>query len=381
LLFLLYNQPPNRKMGAAVESLAASTTRPEEMFGCAGAMFLRPDRSLRRPGQRKRRIVMADTMEIFNERNRRTPMLTTTLGQLSLVRPSSAYGGPERFAPKTTHLKTLKAARAAGYQDLRPEHYGEDLVLIKSHVLIRNPMLAVSATEWKHRGYRVRRGEQPHGTVQGSYCNTWCVYREDQVEPDGRRRRTVPAPIDYQALYSAKYACGRDAIPDAAEALWLLNRHAKRLKKPERIYEIKNQYLKLLWELGYCVSACLATSPDKDLACWACDGTGGGDGDFDGFDDDDLDGFGEGYCRRCGGTGVYRTVSGREYWALVFVIGDRTYSWHQPLGSCDWAKPIGDPQPDHAVLAKVKSTRRFSVRAALALVEWVISGVSPESRE
>jgi hypothetical protein len=179
--------------------------------------------------------------------------------------------------------------------------------------------------------------------------------------------------------------------------MFLLNRHAKWLerKNAEPIYDLKNAFLKLLWDQGFCVLASIAMSPPTENQCWGCDGTGRVDDpqtmryfyrndddyldddlDDDEYDDDDLDDdYFDGFtwkCRRCSGSGIYSTSGGREYWAFVFVIDGRKFSWHQPKWLCHWATAVGDPQPDHEVLAEIKQTRRFKVSEAMALVRWVV---------
>lgn len=84
--------------------------------------------------------------------------------------------------------KTLKAAYADGWHDLRKEEYGGEKLRLKGHVLVRKTKKAVSATEWERRGYRVLPDQEPHcwlsGRVGGGAKSmTWAVYREDQVCP------------------------------------------------------------------------------------------------------------------------------------------------------------------------------------------------------
>jgi len=52
-------------------------------------------------------------------------------------------------------FKSLKAARAAGYHDLRDEEYGGEQTQVEGRTLVRDPQVAVSKTAWGERGFRV----------------------------------------------------------------------------------------------------------------------------------------------------------------------------------------------------------------------------------
>lgn len=82
--------------------------------------------------------------------------------------------------------RTIKAALADGYEEMDTNMYGDDQITIKGHRLIRKPKRAISRTAWERSGYRVRRGEQPHGSnrhrVGGAKTVCYETYRRDQVE-------------------------------------------------------------------------------------------------------------------------------------------------------------------------------------------------------
>lgn len=150
------------------------------------------------------------------------------------------------------------------------------------------------------------------------------------------------ASIDKRSAYVARYSTPTDALPDVLEALWLLNRHAKRLTKDsaERIYRLKDTVIRYLWDHGYCTRAFEARSPIEVDDCWWCDGTG--------EDDESI----EGECGRCHGTGVRRLGGGP--------IGRFSSKWpgvHTPGTS-----PTPPTPPRSANLTNTRSWRRSSPR-------------------
>lgn len=94
----------------------------------------------------------------------------------------------EKWAKTTPacRYKTIKAAIKDGWHAEKPDDYGGDRLLIKGELLVRNTSKAVSETEWKRRGFRVKGGEGAHGWITwrpgGAVTMTYGVYREDQVE-------------------------------------------------------------------------------------------------------------------------------------------------------------------------------------------------------
>jgi hypothetical protein len=87
--------------------------------------------------------------------------------------------------------KTLKAAEAAGFSEMRPEYYGGETITLKGHVLVRNHKWAQSETAWKRSGRRVMAHE-PHACVKTQW-GQYAVYRDDQTVclPVKTKRRPV----------------------------------------------------------------------------------------------------------------------------------------------------------------------------------------------
>ena len=145
---------------------------------------------------------------------------------------------------------TIKSALAAGFREKRPQDYGGEEIVLKSHTLIRNAVEAESMTEWGQKGFRPIKGVEPHARVRiHQYRRGYLefdVYRNDQVEA---KRQSSPATT----------------IPVLA-ALWVVNRRAKRCRdlainyndqkaygfaksntrEKKRIYGLKGQVLQYL---------------------------------------------------------------------------------------------------------------------------------------
>jgi hypothetical protein len=119
--------------------------------------------------------------------------------------------------------KTLKAAYADGWTDLREEQYAGDRLLLKGHMLVRHAKVAVSKTEWERRGYGVKDCEEPHAIISAHFkgsLKSWPVYREDQVAKN--KTVTLIPPREIPLL----------------QALWGINRYAKRCRdSASRYYE------------------------------------------------------------------------------------------------------------------------------------------------
>jgi hypothetical protein len=90
-------------------------------------------------------------------------------------------------------FKTIKAAKQAGFRDVRPNDYAGELIVIKDHPLIRDPKQAQSATAWKKDGfapidpntYYALRYHQLGSMGPGV---SYPVYADDQVRPRPRRK-------------------------------------------------------------------------------------------------------------------------------------------------------------------------------------------------
>ncbi|MCC7542401.1 MAG: hypothetical protein IT379_39650 [Deltaproteobacteria bacterium] len=120
-------------------------------------------------------------------------------------------------------FRTIKAAKSAGFRELRKGEYGGEQITLKGQLLARDPKAALSATAWGEKGCRVRDDAEPHATLTGHVggaaggkTRSWHVYRDDQVLPKAQRKHSPAKTVDLLA------------------ALWAANRSAKRWRNAAR---------------------------------------------------------------------------------------------------------------------------------------------------
>jgi len=92
--------------------------------------------------------------------------------------------------------KTLKSAYADGWRDIdRRFEYGGIQIVVKNHVLVKQPLRAFSQTSWAARGRKVKRGAEPHAILchlmGGKKMVTYGVYRQDQTEATPAERERL----------------------------------------------------------------------------------------------------------------------------------------------------------------------------------------------
>lgn len=114
------------------------------------------------------------------------------------------------------------------------------------------------------------------------------------------------------------FGIGRTGLTMPTMALWRLNRYANNLGRGSKrriIYALKNAYIRMLYEQGYCTQAVLET---QKLECWHTRAYN------DGWDD---------YCPKCDNTGIYAEY---ELYRFTFNVDGCWYSWHQPVDLVDF---------------------------------------------
>lgn len=159
-----------------------------------------------------------------------------------------------------------------------------------------------------------------------------------------------------QAKFEGLYPDWHDAVPDACDALFNLNRYAKYLRcspgHKEEIYRLKNRLIQLLFEEGYCQECKEHLVQRPDLECWGC--------------------WGEG-CERCDYTGLYRSGP-LVYIAFRFKVGDRFYAWHQPKDSVNWEISLTETPSDWEPEAGIKplSLHQKDFAEAKALIKYIL---------
>lgn len=243
------------------------------------------------------------------------------------------------------------------------------------------PRTLATRTQLRREGFDVpeARLDFPDAAIR-RYSHTYSLYsRSWAVLHEVKRPRK-----DYSAIFAARYEQYAVALPDACEALFQLNRYVKHeecsVRERVAIYDLKNRLLARLFQDDYCAVACPAATPTKQLGCWDCCGTGKG-----WYDDEDDEYHYDETCPKCGGTGVFRTVGGKPYWAFRFVVGGKPYRWHQPAHLAPWAHAVGEPSEDEqrsvtvAVEPVTLPRRRFP--EAKALIAWVCDEADRAERD
>jgi hypothetical protein len=183
-----------------------------------------------------------------------------------------------------------------------------------------------------------------------------------------RRRARAQAAARRRSEIPAQYASWRDALGAAAGFLFSLNRYAKHRMCSElqrvEIYRVKNEFLRLLYERGYCTLAWIHRLDLPAQPCRACGWYGGAEPD----------------CDRCGGSGVWRAARTLEFWCFRFLIAGRTYCWHQPRASVAFAPAEGLPPQEWEGFGGEKPVAlpRRKVAFAKALLRWVIGAAANE---
>jgi hypothetical protein len=112
----------------------------------------------------------------------------------------------------------------------------------------------------------------------------------------------------------------QEAIPDACKAVLRLNGYANRRgcqpSKKLKSFQLKVEFIELLYSLGYCVYCCPYEQIVSPATCARCDGTG------------HLAENGV-YCRSCRGTGTWG-LKPISFVRFSFAVGDELYTWSVP---------------------------------------------------
>jgi hypothetical protein len=170
------------------------------------------------------------------------------------------------------------------------------------------------------------------------------------------------APARRLEAYRRKYPDWRDALPAAAEALFNLNRYAKRrsCQADHRawIYGLKTGFLRLLCRLGLATEAKVHAVPREGKPCFA----------YHGGED----------CERCDGTGWYVLPGPQEFIAFRFEVGGTPFAWHQPRELVDWPVELRDDaepwEPEGGAKPVALPAREFA--AAKDLLQFVLDAAA-----
>lgn len=130
-------------------------------------------------------------------------------------------------------------------------------------------------------------------------------------------------PKVYDPIFKRKFGIWEKALPTAAAYMFSLNRYCKHsscsANNREEIYGLKNRFIKLLYQEGYCEAVHLHEMVLPEKRCLACAGSGWHEWDQD-------------TCYRCEGTGIYLPEKVLEFFCFEIEVGGERYTWHQPKG-------------------------------------------------
>lgn len=172
------------------------------------------------------------------------------------------------------------------------------------------------------------------------------IYRDDVRVVTARGRRG-PEPVDYVAKFERQYASRREAVADAMEALWNLNRYAKHPScsraHRSRIYELKNRLLAYLCGEGYLIGTGSDSVVRSSRRGYRRPRQRAADEDQDAFRGHGVD--------HHSAEGVESEDSSDEassdpeppellhYKVLQFRVNGRPYTWHHPAERVTWHVP------------------------------------------
>lgn len=164
--------------------------------------------------------------------------------------------------------------------------------------------------------------------------------------------------ISFEDQFYVKYTRKSEAIKDATQAMYLLNRFCKNKRlcsneQKEAIYELKAKWVNFLYDSGYCIEAHLQQV--KAPTCPSCQ---------------DRADFPKGeFCASCGRKGGIKD----EFYVFRFKVGKRTYQWHLPLHLFPHKLEVNKRlAPMNKLKAKDLFLNPNEVTEKLALVKWVL---------
>ena len=208
-----------------------------------------------------------------------------------------------------------------------------------------------------------RLGIEPDDTYVNRYHATCALYTVGKVQSLGDDPRVAAArerrrgTVDWRVRFLRQYGDREAALPDAARAMFELNRYAKDAGREtaDRIYGLKNPLVKHLWSGGHCVAIHRHTVQHEEKECWGCEGLG---------------------CERCAYTGIWKPAEQVEFLCFRFEVHGKRFSWHQPARLAAWVpdaviaeEPDADWQPGNGGLG---DRPEMGFARAYALIEWVL---------
>lgn len=164
--------------------------------------------------------------------------------------------------------------------------------------------------------------------------------------------------ISFEDRFYIQYTKKSEAIKDAAQATYILNRFCKNKRlcsyeTKEEIYQLKGQMVNYLYEKGLCIES--YRQKIKMPNCDICK-------DRPAFKKDKK-------CNSCGRKGGLND----QFYVFRFKVGNKTYQWHQPIDLFPHEVTV---TKELAPMNKLKSKDIYlkpkEVEEKLALVKWLL---------
>jgi hypothetical protein len=191
--------------------------------------------------------------------------------------------------------------------------------------------------------YLYLRGRVEHAMKTPEFAA--CVERRE-------KRRTAPA-----RRFVVWYKTWREALPAACAGLFSLNRFAKHescgQEERDEIYRLKDRLVEVLYGAGLCAACWVHLVEQPAKVCWNCDGDG---------------------CSRCDYSGEWLPKRTLRFYCFRFVVGEKTYVWHQPDRLVRFRVETTEPDAEWngVVTEKPVGMTRAELGRAKDLVRWVV---------
>lgn len=160
---------------------------------------------------------------------------------------------------------------------------------------------------------------------------------------------------DYNTIFNEKYFSYKDAIEDAATAMYQLNKYTKNYLCPQlqknNIYNLKNKFIKFLYENNFCVESYIHVQTLPKRFCKYCGGEG---------------------CDECDDTGVYLNSLQVEHYVFKFKINEQFFTWHLPKNCVNFSIKEANLSVSEMNDTKVSTIKPNKIKEKKLLIEWVL---------
>jgi len=186
-----------------------------------------------------------------------------------------------------------------------------------------------------------------------------------------RENRGGKAPKDYKAAFDKRYRSPEDALPDACEALFNLNRYTRHptctSEHRENIFDLKTDFIERLYCLERFtdrVEKLTKLLPQKECFCE------GWQADCEGHEK----------CEKCDGTGIFQEAREVASYVFTFTVGKQRYTWMQPDFAMTFTPRVEETRRDDGKRRELDSTLnipRGGLAEAKALVRYALAAPLP----